>query len=112
MQKTIDLEAGFRNHSSAGDLYAFFNNEDDLKVKYSWKSQAIEVDLDQDEKYSRQFFTSNFGAGRYSIDKRFDAVSFTFHSPSEHTIEGKRFDLELQILHKAKNPLNGNKFAV
>jgi len=31
----------------------------------------------------------------------YSAQELTFHSPSDHTIMGKRFDLELQIVHKA-----------
>jgi carbonic anhydrase len=33
--------------------------------------------------------------------KRFELLTAQFHSPSEHTIAGKRFDLELQLRHKA-----------
>ena len=32
----------------------------------------------------------------------FDPIQFHFHSPSEHTIGGKFFDLELHIVHKYK----------
>lgn len=32
----------------------------------------------------------------------FDSVSFHFHSPSEHTINGKYYDLELHIVHQIK----------
>lgn len=27
-------------------------------------------------------------------------IQFHFHSPSEHTVNGRRFDLELHIVHK------------
>ena len=32
----------------------------------------------------------------------YTATSFMFHGPSEHTIEGTRYDLELQIIHELK----------
>jgi len=31
---------------------------------------------------------------------RYDLVQFHFHSPSEHTVAGKAFDLELHLVHK------------
>lgn len=33
----------------------------------------------------------------------YTATSFMFHSPSEHTIEGTRYDLEMQIVHDLKS---------
>jgi carbonic anhydrase len=30
----------------------------------------------------------------------FNAKTMSFHAPSEHTIEGEHFDLELQIFHR------------
>jgi carbonic anhydrase len=33
--------------------------------------------------------------------KRFDLVQFHFHTPSEHTVDGKAFPLELQLVHQA-----------
>jgi len=39
----------------------------------------------------------------------FDMLQFHFHAPSEHTIDGKGFDLELHIVHKEHG---GNGLAV
>ncbi|CAD8139674.1 unnamed protein product [Paramecium octaurelia] len=33
----------------------------------------------------------------------YTATSFMFHGPSEHTIEGTRYDLEMQIVHELKS---------
>jgi len=33
--------------------------------------------------------------------KRYELIQFHFHSPSEHTIAGERFDLEMHLVHKA-----------
>ena len=33
---------------------------------------------------------------------RFEALQFHFHSPSEHTIDGKHTDLEIHIVHQMK----------
>lgn len=34
--------------------------------------------------------------------QRFRPLYFDFHSPSEHTVDEKYFDLEMQILHEYK----------
>ena len=34
----------------------------------------------------------------------FTPLEFSFHAPSEHTIEGQQFDLEMQVLHKYLAP--------
>ncbi len=33
--------------------------------------------------------------------KRYELIQFHFHSPSEHTIAGERYDLEMHLVHKA-----------
>ncbi|MBM4357684.1 MAG: carbonic anhydrase family protein [Deltaproteobacteria bacterium] len=35
--------------------------------------------------------------------KRFELLAVQFHSPSEHTFAGRRFDLEMQLVHKASD---------
>jgi carbonic anhydrase len=35
--------------------------------------------------------------------KRFDLLQFHFHTPSEHTIDGKGFPLELHLVHQASD---------
>ena len=41
-----------------------------------------------------------FADGKLSI---FEPLQLHFHSPSEHTVAGKYFDVELHIVHKYKN---------
>lgn len=36
-------------------------------------------------------------------DKRYDLVQFHFHSPSEHTLAGERFPLEVHFVHKSED---------
>lgn len=44
----------------------------------------------------------NIGNNYISVGKkRFELLQFEFHSPSEHMVAGKRYDLEMQLLHKA-----------
>lgn len=35
-----------------------------------------------------------------SLAERFEVVQFHFHAPSEHTVNGKQFDMELHIVHR------------
>jgi len=58
---------------------------------------------------------SNSGHGPFFADPKIDlgyvkikdeeseAFEYVFHAPSEHTIDGQRYPLELQILHKRPN---------
>lgn len=48
-----------------------------------------------------QLFESQFGAAQYGADKRYGGVQFHFHHGSEHTVEGKRHDLEMHTVHLA-----------
>jgi carbonic anhydrase len=49
------------------------------------------------------------GADSLSIgDKEFQLVQYHFHGPSEHTVRGKHFPMEMHLVHKSK----GGKLAV
>ncbi|MCF6214996.1 MAG: carbonic anhydrase family protein [Emcibacter sp.] len=47
----------------------------------------------------------NYAAGStlQSEGAEYDLLQFHFHSPSEHTLEGKSFPLEVHFVHKAQN---------
>jgi len=48
----------------------------------------------------------NIGNNYISIGKkRYELLGFHFHSPSEHTIAGKRYDLEMHLVHKAADEM-------
>lgn len=44
-------------------------------------------------------FNSTWVVDNFDSNMIFNASSVNFHSPSEHTINGKRFDLEMEIIH-------------
>lgn len=57
--------------------------------------------VNTEPQYFRNYFLSNFGkdssAGKN--DKRYNSEAIIFRTESEHTIDGKRSDLEMQIMH-------------
>jgi len=46
----------------------------------------------------------NWPAGEIKIgEKEYELLQFHFHSPSEHTMDGKSYPLEMHLVHKEKN---------
>ena len=86
-----------RDHDAATKTY-----EDLTKsMEISWEGHALLVALDSTEQ-KKNYFTSDvaetiFGAAT----NKFNAIGFKFHHPSEHTINGKHSDLEMQVWHEA-----------
>lgn len=66
-------------------------------VQYNSEEYTVEVFIDHSHGYAG--FESQIGLSRFEGTQKWDAVDFRFHTGSEHTIDGKRFDLELQIWH-------------
>lgn len=56
-------------------------------------------------------FTSELASSVYGSNKRFDAAQFHFHSGSEHTIDGQRFDFEMHTVHLAEETLENFGYA-
>lgn len=54
---------------------------------------------DADVKKKTNYFTSLFGKTKYDTSLQFNANNFHFHLASEHTINGRRFDLEMHTVH-------------
>ena len=48
----------------------------------------------------------------FGADTQYEATEMLIHSGSEHTIDGKRYDLELQFVHKAKDKENDFPLAI
>lgn len=54
-----------------------------------------------------QYFDSTYAPQYYGADNRYNAAQFHFHAESEHTINGKRFDFEMHVVHFANQTKNG-----
>ena len=57
------------------------------------KDHTLQMDFTDGE------FQLTFPDGSMSL---FEPLQLHFHSPSEHTVEGKRHDLEMHIVHQYK----------
>jgi carbonic anhydrase len=70
-------------------------------VSLEWATNTLKVSFAESET-SQMFFKSDTAAKVYgaSTDK-FNPVQFHFHSPSEHTHNGKHYDLEMHVVHLA-----------
>ena len=68
-----------------------------------WQKSLIDVAVDTGENKNMVQVMFNQGTLTY-LDELynmhyFNIENFRIHAPSEHTFDGKNFDLELQILH-------------
>lgn len=82
--------------------------------KIDWQTNTVRIELEEIESLDN-FFVSSVAKKHYnSTETRFDAIEFHFHSPSEHTLNGKYYDLEMHLVHKRKNadPKNNIQYAV
>lgn len=52
---------------------------------------------------------SNVASKNYGASSIYKGSVFKFHAPAEHTVDNKRFDLELQVFFNAPVVLNNIK---
>jgi carbonic anhydrase len=63
---------------------------------------TVDVYIDHNHGYAG--FESDLGQSLFGAEAaKWDAFEFIIHSPSEHTVDGKRFDMEIQIFHNANH---------
>ena len=82
----------------------YTNLRNDVKIGWTKTAQKVYMDdLDQEGNWFESDLALEFGAP----SKRFGAKQFHFHSPSEHTLNGKHYDMEMHIVHVV-DPGNGS----
>lgn len=74
------------------------------------------LELSDNDK-TRNWFKSSLATEKYgAVDSTFQLESIHFHTPAEHLIAGKRYDLEMHLVHRAKAKADkesiGNTMAV
>jgi hypothetical protein len=67
-------------------------------IKFNPLFYSFEIKIDHSQGYSG--FRTKLGKALFSSKDQWDGYEIIFHSPSEHTIDGRRYDLEMQIIHK------------
>lgn len=67
----------------------------------NFNGHTSQVDLEDTNTFNSQLAKDVFGA-----PTKFEGVQFHFHAGSEHTIDGKRHDLEMHTVHYPKEPEN------
>ena len=76
----------------------------DLKkqVKLDFQDDTMRIELAEVES-AENYFNSELASSLYnSSATKYNAIEFHLHTPSEHTRDGKHYDMELHIMHKAQ----------
>ena len=79
--------------------YDTVNLDDSSKLKIKYNKNALRIDADTNEVLSAR----GFGRIVTKDGTVYYANQINFRTPSEHTIAGRHFPLEIQILHEAKS---------
>lgn len=91
-------------------VYANYINRKEFK----WDGHTSKMDFDGNEKPN--YFTAWQAKNERKTSDTWEAVQFHWHSESEHTINGQRYDLEIHFVHKptykVANENNGFPYAV
>jgi carbonic anhydrase len=74
-----------------------YKDMDKTEVKFNPLFYSFEIKVDHSKGYSG--FKSKLGETLFDSKYQWDGYEILFHSPSEHTIDGRRYDLEMQIIH-------------
>jgi carbonic anhydrase len=82
-----------------------YSNAIDVNPKFN--GHTNQVNLDVSATAPSNMFTSQVAAEIFGADTEFDGQQFHFHSGSEHTVDGKRYDLEMHTVHYPKKAENG-----
>mmetsp|Transcript_18168 Transcript_18168/g.31065 ORF Transcript_18168/g.31065 Transcript_18168/m.31065 type:complete len:177 (-) Transcript_18168:483-1013(-) len=69
-----------------------------MDATVNWNGHTSQVDLDNTVSGPNKF-ESLLAQTLFGTDTKFSAAQFHFHSGSEHTIDNKRYDLEMHTVH-------------
>jgi carbonic anhydrase len=109
-QSPIDLKTtGLPIISELNDrfnkLYTDQTGDENGDILVEWKNgQTVQVAINK-EGQDTQIFSSSYSKDRLGATDLYTGVHFNFHAGSEHTIDGKRYDLEMHTYHLAQEVL-------
>ena len=79
-------------------------------ITVNWNGHTSQVAINKAGQ-SLQTFDSEFAWNVFEGPHRFTGVQFHFHAGSEHTVNGKRHDLEIHTVHLPEQARGGIKYA-
>lgn len=112
-QSPIDLKTGandYKRYAANEDQFTKTYSNQKGQVKVQWKDgKTTYVALNDGPNQ----FTSNIASSVFGATKSFSGLQFHFHAGSEHTVDGKRHDLEVHTVHvpSSGKGLNGFDYA-
>ena len=81
-------------------------------MQVNWNGHTSQVDLTPNTNGFRKQVDGGYQQQiYYSGPTDFNSIQFHFHSGSEHTVDGYRFDLEMHTVHTTATTLDGIGFA-
>ena len=120
-QSPIDLKSDLANVYYEDDK--FFKHYEDMDAthdaetyKTTWSADEFTTETKfkttilapEVSKWRPNYFTSNW----QNLTSEWKAENFKFHSKSEHTFDGVRYDLEMQMFHEPEETENGYTAAI
>lgn len=120
-QSPIDLKLDFDQVPYDGDMQKHYEDMESGKITWSPFKYSTYVDLPgytdfakarPNTKLHPNFFQSKYAKSTFNVQQDFEAVRFEFHSRSEHTIEGRQYDFEMQTVHELDDKENGFSSAI
>lgn len=112
-QSPIDLKtdtSGYKIFGSADDdITKIYSNQYGATVNWNGHTSQTNLGLDAaTDKYTTvNMFKSKIAKNHFAAPEVFEGNQFHFHAGSEHTIDGKRQDLEMHTVHFPKAPEGG-----
>ena len=103
-----DCAAGNSKEQSPVDISAAQLDETLKALEYTYPQQVGYV-VENNQKNGRVSFENTDGTNGHITDpnlgmKRYDLHNLHFHSPSEHSVNGGLYDMEMHIVHRESGP--------